>query len=153
MTLRGYKPQDCALLAGLFYDTVHTVNARDYTPEQLNAWADGHPDLEAWHRSLSAHDTLVAELDGLIVGFADMDNAGRLDRLFVHRDHQRRGIAAALLGALERRARAAGLSRFETHASVTARPFFERCGYRVETENTVVRNGVTLINYTMTKGG
>jgi len=47
MTLRGYRPQDCALLAGLFYDTVHTVNARDYTLEQLDAWATGHPDLEA----------------------------------------------------------------------------------------------------------
>ena len=93
----------------------------------------------------------MAELDGVIVGFADMDERGYLDRLFVHRDYQRRGIAAALLGELERRAQAAGLSRFETHASVTARPFFERQGYRVEAENTVVRNGVTLVNYLMSK--
>ena len=26
--------------------TVHTVNAGDYTAEQLDAWADGAPDLE-----------------------------------------------------------------------------------------------------------
>ena len=33
--LRRYRPEDCPLLGQLFYDTVHTVNAVDYTPEQL----------------------------------------------------------------------------------------------------------------------
>ena len=31
--IRNYAPEDCSALARLFYDTVHTVNARDYTPE------------------------------------------------------------------------------------------------------------------------
>lgn len=69
MQLRPYRTQDCPALAGLFYDTVHTVNARDYTPPQLDAWADGHADLAAWDRSLSEHHSLVAVLDGVIVGF------------------------------------------------------------------------------------
>ena len=29
--LRPYRPADCAALAALFYDTVHTVNTRGYT--------------------------------------------------------------------------------------------------------------------------
>ena len=37
LRLRRYQPADCAALAALFYDTVHTVNARDYTPAQLDA--------------------------------------------------------------------------------------------------------------------
>ena len=45
MELRLYRSEDCPALAQLFYDTVHTVNARDYTPEQLDAWADGQVDL------------------------------------------------------------------------------------------------------------
>lgn len=48
MQIRKYRPSDCRELAELFYDTVHTVNAGDYTKEQLDAWTTGHVDLEAW---------------------------------------------------------------------------------------------------------
>ena len=44
--IRNYASEDCLILARLFYDTVHTVNARDYTPEQLEAWAPAPPDPE-----------------------------------------------------------------------------------------------------------
>ena len=37
MIVRKYDPSDCKILAELFYDTVHSVNAKDYTQEQLNA--------------------------------------------------------------------------------------------------------------------
>ena len=37
MQIRKYRPSDCRELAELFYDTVHTVNAGDYTKEQLDA--------------------------------------------------------------------------------------------------------------------
>ena len=68
MLLREYRPGDCREMAALFYDTVHTVNARDYTPEQLDAWADGRVDLDAWDQSFRAHTTLVAVDGGRIVG-------------------------------------------------------------------------------------
>lgn len=41
MQIRKYRPSDCRELAELFYDTVHTVNAGDYTKEQLDAWTTG----------------------------------------------------------------------------------------------------------------
>ena len=37
--LRRYRPSDCAGILRLFYDTVHTVNRKDYTEEQVEAWA------------------------------------------------------------------------------------------------------------------
>ena len=40
MTIREYHSSDLREIVELFYDTVHTVNAKDYTPEQLNAWAE-----------------------------------------------------------------------------------------------------------------
>ena len=38
-----------------------------------------------------------------------------------------------------------------THASITARPFFEKRGYRVVKEQQVERNGVFLTNFVMVK--
>ena len=99
-----------------------------------------------------AHHTIVAEEDGVIAGFGDMDDTGYLDRLYVHKDFQRQGIAAAICDRLE-----AALSpelspvRFTTHASITAKPFFEKRGYRIVKEQTVERLGIRLTNYVMEK--
>ena len=35
-----------------------------------------------------------------IVGFRDMDSTGYLDRLYVHKDYQKKGIAAAICDRL-----------------------------------------------------
>lgn len=148
MLIRAYRPDDCRPMAALFYDTVHSVNAAHYSPAQLSAWADGQVDEDAWNASFLAHHTLVAELDGVLAGFADMDETGYLDRLYVSRDFQRRGVARALCDALEG---ACPASRFLTHASITARPFFEHRGYRVVREQTVCRRGVEMNNFVMEK--
>ena len=91
MNLREYKPSDCAQLAELFYQTVHSVNAKDYTQEQRNAWATGKVDLAQWDASFREHKTIDAVENSTIVGFGDMDSSGYLDRLYVHKDYQRRG--------------------------------------------------------------
>ena len=132
MQIRKYRPSDCRELAELFYDTVHTVNAGDYTKEQLDAWATGHVDLEAWE-------------DGAVIGFGDIDGSGYLDRLYVHRRHQGKGVATALCDRLEQVC--AGV--ISTHASITAKPFFEKRGYRVIREQQVERQGVALTNFVM----
>ena len=106
MEIRAYRPDDCAALAELFYETVHSVNAADYSPEQLDAWATGSVDEAGWNASFLRHTTRIVEIDGEIVGFADMDESGYLDRLYVHRDHQRKGVARALVDALERTVKA-----------------------------------------------
>lgn len=149
MWIRRYEPEDLGQITALFYDTVHAVNAADYSPEQLDAWADGAPDLDRWNGSLLAHHSLVAvEGRDLIVGFGDIDGTGYLDRLYVHKDRQGLGIATALCDRLERAVDAPVLT---THASITARPFFEGRGYRVLREQRVERHGVQMTNYVMEK--
>lgn len=147
MQIRRYTPADCPAMAALFYDTVHRVNCRDYTPEQLDVWATGQVDLESWNRSFLAHHTLVAMKDGILVGFGDMDSTGYLDRLYVHADYQGQGIATALCDALEK----AVPGPITTHASITARPFFEKRGYAVVKEQHVERKGIHLTNFIMEK--
>lgn len=120
MEIRNYKTADCKELTELFYNTVHCINAKDYTQEQLDVWATGTVDLEKWDASLSAHDSVVAVENGTIVGFGDMDKTGYLDRLYVHKDFQGQGVATAICNRLES---AASAANFTTHASITAKPF------------------------------
>ena len=66
---------------------------------------------------------MVALIGGRIAGFADMDpTSGYLDRLY-----------------------------YTVHASITARPFFEKRGYAVVCKQEVQRHGVWLVNYAMEK--
>lgn len=88
MIIRDYQPSDCKEITELFYNTVHTVNAKDYTKEQLDVWATGQVDLEKWNQSLQEHYSIVAIENEVIVGFGDIDKTGYLDRLFVHADYQ-----------------------------------------------------------------
>lgn len=147
MEIRRYRQSDCKELTELFYNTVHSVNAKDYTKEQLDVWAAGQVDLERWNSSLQAHYSIVAVENDVIIGFGDIDKTGYLDRLFVHMDCQGRGIASAICDRLEQFAE----GNITTHASVTARPFFEKRGYKIVKEQQVERQGVFLKNYVMVK--
>ena len=148
MTIRPYQPEDCETLVALFRNTIYIINKKDYALPQIHAWADSNLDLSEWNTSFLAHNTQIAEIDHMIVGFGDIDRSGYLDRLYVHKDHQRKGIASAICDRLEQQA---GKQIITTHASITARPFFERRGYRVIRRQKVVRCGIELTNYVMEK--
>lgn len=145
MFLRKYTPSDCPALMALFRQTVHTVNAGDYTPEQLDAWTSGQ-DPVCWNQSLLDHESFVAVENDRIVGFGDINQNGYLDRLFVHKDHQGQGIGTALCQLLEQ---CVPGRKHTVHASITAKSFFEQRGYTVVEEQQVIRHGVTLTNYRM----
>ncbi len=148
MFIREYTSSDCKQLAELFYQTVHVVNAKDYTNKQLDVWATGYVDLKEWNKLFLEHNTLVAIKNSIIVGFGDIDKSGYLDRLYVHKDYQGQGIATAICNKLEQSVKAC---KIVTHASITAKPFFEKRGYRVIKEQQVIREGIALANYVMEK--
>ena len=145
--IREYQSSDCKELAELFYHTVHTINAGDYTDEQLDAWATGQIELNKWNQSFQEHVSVVAVDGDIITGFGDIDKTGYLDRLYVHADYQRKGIATAICNQLEESVQ----GKICTHASITARPFFEKRGYQVVKEQKVERQGIFLINFVMEK--
>lgn len=149
ITLRDYTPDDLEAILTLFYETVHTVNARDYTAAQLDAWAPRLPDRASWRRRLAAARVILAEEDGTLLGFASLDAAcGLVDHLYVHHSHQHRGIATMLCDALEALAETPVL---HTEASRTAVPFFLARGWRIVRRQQVVRADVQLENYLMEK--
>lgn len=147
MEIRCYNKTDLEEIIKLFQNTVHKVNIKDYTQAQVDVWAPDSIDTEKWDKTLTGHNTLVAVQDSVIVGFGDIDNSGYMDRLYVHHDFQRQGVASLLCDKLESMVDS-GVTII-THASITAKPFFEKRGYKVENEQLVERQGVLLKNYVM----
>ena len=98
---------------------------------------------EKWNESLQEHFSIVAVDDEIIVGFGDIDKTGYLDRLFVHASYQRKGIATAICNQLEQTVQ----GDITTHTSITAKPFFEKRGYKIVKEQQVERQGIFLTNF------
>lgn len=156
--VREFQVTDVDQIVTLFYETVHAINAHDYTVEQLAAWA---PKLSADERkqriqrlreSLSHNISYVAVRGDTIVGFADITTDGYLVHLFVHKDFQGQGIASGLLHRVEQEALGHGVKQIRTNASITAKPFFEHKGYVAVCAQTVSVRGVSMGNFKMTKG-
>lgn len=131
----------------IFRNTVHKVNIEDYTQDQVDVWAPECIDKESWNKTLSEHHSFVAVKEGVTVGFGDIDDSGYLDRLFVHHDYQRQGVATLLCARLESMVNPD--LTIITHASITAKPFFEKRGYKVVKAQIIEREGVYLKNYVM----
>ncbi|HIZ83745.1 MAG TPA: GNAT family N-acetyltransferase [Firmicutes bacterium] len=151
MDIRRYKPEDLEEIGQLFYDTILSVNGRDYTEEQVKAWAARRESLVKDARRFLDSYTLVAVEGERIVGYGNMEEGGHLDCLYVHKDFQRQGVAAALCDRLESYAFDRGAGKITVDASVTALPFFLHRGYKIIREQHPIRAGVKLLNYHMEK--
>lgn len=152
ITVTPLLKNEALAAAGLFFETVHRSNGGDYSPDQLEAWAPSGLDHQrVIADKLTAQYTLAAKSSDALVGFASLADPDYLDMLFVHPAWQRHGIARQLVAHLELHAQHCGAAIIRTHASLTARPFFEASGYRFVGENTVMRNGIALKNLLMEK--
>jgi putative acetyltransferase len=147
--IRRYRSRDAAACLGLFRDTIHRINIRDYSQQQVDAWAPQIIDLETWSQRFDKKLSYVAVDQRLLVGFADMNLAGHLDRLYVSADYQRRGIARRLVDGLIQDAIDRHCKRITTEASITAKPFFESMGFEVLQQQSVECLGIALTNFKM----
>ena len=149
MAIREYHPADLDAVIAIFVGAIREIAARDYTAEQIDAWAQ--VDRGRWQQRRLSRPTWIAVIGEKIVGFADLEPNGCLDMMFVHPAHQGAGVATELLRTVETAARNLNLAHIFTEASITARPFFERRGFAVVTEN-FEECGQLLRNFKMTKG-
>lgn len=148
--VRRYRSCDAQATADVFRAAVLRTAAHYYSSAQLEAWISGSEDLAGWDQRRSAAWTVVAEIDGRVVGFADLTAEGVLDMLFVHPDRGRQGVGRALVEVVLGKARRRGLQRVRTRASRAGRPAFTRLGFVVDAinlDNTI--RGVRVPNFDM----
>ena len=97
VTVREYRPADAPALVALFRDTILRATAGDYNPAQLRAWAGEGAAPANWVTRFEGRYVRVAEVCGVVAGFAELEADGHIDRVYVSADHARRGIGRALL--------------------------------------------------------
>src|SRR5437868_7034405 len=157
--LRLATPDDIPTLRVLIDQSVRGLQARDYTPRQLELAlqtvygvdtqliADGTyfvvEDTNGatvacggWskRKTLFGGDNWTAREDSLLDPRHD---AAKIRAFFVHPDYARRGIGTIILDACEHAASSAGFRRLEMGATLTGVAFYKAKGY-AEIENVAV---------------
>ncbi|MEH2396080.1 GNAT family N-acetyltransferase [Nostoc sp.] len=108
-------------------------------------------DIDVWIKSLANKFTYVAEEQGKIIGFGELEANAHIDRFYCHKDFQRNGIGKNILEQLESKAKVLGIEKLFTQASITAKPFFESQNFLVLKQQEVELRGQKLINFIMAK--
>ncbi len=148
---RSATPTDLPVLHTLYVDTIQNTCKNDYTQEQIAVWVSNIENTVRWQQAVASQYFLVAEIGHKIVGFGSLTEAGYVDFMYVHKDHQRQGIANVLLNSLEQEARRLGCTYLTSDVSKTARPFFEKKGFVVVKKNRKVMKGLEIVNFRMKK--
>lgn len=146
-----YQEQYAKDLAEIYYNTIHLINIKDYTKEQLYAWAPRsllNPKnwIKKWEKTLP----YVALIDNKPVGFIEFESNGHIDCFYVHHKYQNIGVGSALIDMVDKRARENLLPKIYAEVSITAKSFFEKKGFKVVKQQTICK-GVEIINFIMEK--
>jgi putative acetyltransferase len=150
--LRPYRSEDGAPTRRVFERAVRETASRDYSPEQVEAWAPtdiGDAERLAWSSARADAETIVAVEGHELLGFGDLVGGRLFDMLYVDPSAGGLGVGTALIEAILDLARKRGTSTVDTDASLTARPLFERHGFVVIEQQTPVVKGVAMTNFRM----
>lgn len=147
MIVRPATPEDGSSIGKMIYDTVRSVNRRDYSNIQVETWAPDPLIYSTYEKSIA----FVVELDQRIIGFANLTHGGYIARFYVHKDFQRRGVGTLLLKALENKAKEIQIKELTTEASITAKPFFMAHGFHMKEEQTKILRNISFVNFKMFK--
>jgi len=151
MQLRRFRAGDEAALFRVFCSSIRDIAARDYTPQQIAAWASEDIDAHHWVALMRKLQPFVVEIAGDIAGYADVQSDGYIDHFFVSGKYPRQGVGRLLMNAILKEATRLKLSELTAQVSKTAEPFFRQQGFVVVERGFPVRRGVTLENARMCK--
>lgn len=151
MEIRLFCEQDAEQVARLFYETIHEVNIRDYSNEQVKAWSPDNIYFREWVKVCAARFTYVADDKGVIAGFGELESNGHIDCFYCHKNYQRLGVGSKIYHAIETKAYELGIHRLYAEVSITAKPFFLSMGFSLVKEQQVERRGEIFVNYVMEK--
>jgi GNAT superfamily N-acetyltransferase len=129
VTLRGALEADAPAVWRVHTTSVRALCAGWYSEQEIAVWT-GRLVADAYRRAIRAHLMVVAERDGGVVGFGELDlDRGEVVAVYVLPEAVGAGIGSALLTHLETTARAHGLHRLTLCASLNAEKFYAHRGW------------------------
>ncbi|MGY5778806.1 GNAT family N-acetyltransferase [Rhizobium sp. LEGMi135b] len=131
--IRPASEADAEAISGVILAALRESNAKDYSPDIIARVAESFSPAGV-RRLMSSRTVFVAIDEGSLVGTASLDGAV-VRTMFVSPSAQKRGVGASLMAAIERMARAGGITALSVPSSITAQGFYEKLGFNAVGEN------------------
>ncbi len=147
--IRRWHPGEAPALFEVYFSAIHLVASRHYTPEQVQAWAPPDVDPALWAKRMQGINPFVAEWNGTVVAYGDLQPSGLIDHFFVSGRHGRLGVGTCLMNHLLQEARAAGLQELTSDVSRAAQGFYARFGFTIVEQQQPMVRGVVVPNARM----
>jgi len=151
MLIREFQVGDEAALRAVFLSAVHESASRDYSAQQVNAWAPRAFDVDLWSQRMRRIAPFVVEISQQIVAYADVQQDGFIDHFFVSHTVEGQGVGSTLMQHLLGVASKRHVKVMSSLVSRTAQPFFEKFGFAVVEQLAPVVRGVVVPNARMEK--
>jgi putative acetyltransferase len=151
MRIREFQFGDEAALHQVFISAIHGVAINDYSLEQVEAWAPRNIDPVLWSDRMRGIAPFVAEVDGKLIAYADVQADGYIDHFFVSAPFARQRVGSKLMSRIHEEATIKGIRELNSDVSRTAQPFFKHWGFQVVEERWPVMRGVVIPNALMKK--
>jgi ribosomal protein S18 acetylase RimI-like enzyme len=128
IVIRYATAADAEAVHEIVLQALRETNARDYPSSVIDRLVLTLPDKVA--SNLETWCAFVAIVNGQVVGTGSL-NGQTVSSVYVHPDHQRRGIATKLMDAVENAANAQSQRTLSVQSSVTAKAFYARRGFKI----------------------
>jgi len=149
IVVRDFVPADAPALRGVFESAIHGTARRDYSQQQVDAWAPHSHDAHAWAARMGGLAPFVALLDGTMAGYADLQASGCIEHFYVASEAGGQGVGGALMRHILARAQALSLAELRSQMSLTAQPFFAHFGFEIVERRVVDVRRIELRNAAM----
>jgi len=130
MRIRLVRDADYPEITRLRRQTIRTVNSNDYSEDIIQDWTT-QANTQTFRNNAHKHKRWVAIEKNKIIGFCDHNFACELSRVYVHKDHLRKGVGSRMLAVAEKSLRKLGCKEVRIESTITAKKFYEKNGYKV----------------------
>lgn len=147
--IRRAGAADLGVTWDIYRDAVLNGTGEFYTPEQARAWVGDDVRPNWWADRMSACTTWLHEGRNGPDGFISLTEDRHLDFFFTRPSARGTDAARLLYAEMLGHAAVRGFGRLTTFSSLYARRFLEPRGWKVTSEESVIRNGLRLSRFAM----
>ncbi len=149
--VRRYRKGEEEILRILCRETTLKVNIKEYGHELVRKWVTKLDDSRSWETHVKNKNPFVAEVEGEIVGFAEIAESGKIGGFYSHFQWQSRGVGSDLLKSIESEAVKLEIEKIWVESSLSAGKFFKGRGFCLLKKKQVFTDGVSSENEVLVK--
>ena len=151
MKIRRYRVGEEDALRQICRDTTLRINVTEYGSELVQKWVSKLSNTSKWTDRMRRKNPFVVDQDGVVLGFAELSETGKIDAFYIHHEWQGKGVGKLLYEAVEAEASRLQMSTLTVDSSIGASGFFKARAFRAVGEKVAMTDGMPSKSVSMQK--